>query len=436
MNSHLDRFFPRYSEYDPIVPIWCITAPLGRCIHRFFDTSPISPSRRFLAVTRLPYENRAASPGDAAEVIVIDLTDGSWRTVAKTLAWDMQLGAQVQWGATDQYLYFNDLEAGTWRPFGVRYDMESGNKARLQGTVYMISPDGSLAASPCLLRTTHTQSGYGVVVPEEFLPKNTGAEDNDGVYLTDTFSGERLLLASFKRIIEETNLHLYHSDYSKSAFYGFHTKWNRDGSRLMFVIRNKPLDGSERQNYIITMKSDGSDIRLALHWNVWMRGGHHPNWHPDGERITMNLTDERKRMRFVQFMYDGSQRTFLSQTLKGSGHPSMHQNQKYILTDAYLHEKMGVDKKKTVPLRIIDLKNNAATHFAEIDSRPTSSTIKELRVDPHPAWCRDYSMIAFNGCSGGTRNVYVADLSKIDDVLSPKRKASVLRRLSRIFTPH
>ena len=49
-----DLPFPRYTDHDPRVPVWCATPGRGGCYHRFFDTSPISPSGRFLAVTRMP----------------------------------------------------------------------------------------------------------------------------------------------------------------------------------------------------------------------------------------------------------------------------------------------------------------------------------------------------------------------------------------------
>ena len=50
--------FPRYTDGQPGVPVWCITPQAHGSIHRFFDTSPLSPSGRFAGLTRLPKENR------------------------------------------------------------------------------------------------------------------------------------------------------------------------------------------------------------------------------------------------------------------------------------------------------------------------------------------------------------------------------------------
>ena len=61
-----DRF-PRYTDHDPLVPVWCVTPGEGRAIHRFFDTSPFSPSGRYLAVFRLPFEDRVPPPGEKGD---------------------------------------------------------------------------------------------------------------------------------------------------------------------------------------------------------------------------------------------------------------------------------------------------------------------------------------------------------------------------------
>ena len=119
MAPDLSSHFPRYSEFSPQVPVWCTTPGEGRVIHRFFDTSPFSPSGRYLALTRLPYEDHLPMPGDAAEVILVDLNTSEEQVVAETHGWDTQLGAQTQWGADDSQLFFNDLDTRSWQPFGV-----------------------------------------------------------------------------------------------------------------------------------------------------------------------------------------------------------------------------------------------------------------------------------------------------------------------------
>ena len=64
----LDGIFPAYLAHEPRVPVLCVTPSLAGCIHRYCDSSPFSPSGRFLAVTQLPREDRLPRPGDVARV--------------------------------------------------------------------------------------------------------------------------------------------------------------------------------------------------------------------------------------------------------------------------------------------------------------------------------------------------------------------------------
>jgi len=413
MPSDLSYRFPRYTEYDPAVPVWCVTPGEGRAFHRFFDTSPISPSGRFVAFTRMPAEDRLPEPGEAAEVMLVSLTTGEEAVVAETRGWDTQLGAQAQWGADDTELFFNDMAPATWRPFGVRLDPLTGRWSKLDGTVYMVSRDGRTAASPCLLRTSLTQAGYGVVAPPEHVPRNHGAADDDGVYVTDTRTGQCRLLASFARIVEEAEPRLDPAAYAGGTFYGAHVKWTRDGRRLMLVLRWLPDDGGPRRAHVVTMNADGSAIRIAIPADQWAKGGHHPDWCPDGEHVMMNLKLDGHTLRLVRARTDGTGLATMTDAVLGSGHPSLHPDGRHVVPDAYPGEPVAFGDG-TTPIRLIDLAEGTATDLVRIRTvPPVSGPNNELRVDPHPAWDREHRRVAFNACPDGTRRVYVADLGGI-----------------------
>ena len=108
-----------YSQFSPKVPVWCVTPKLQGCLHRFFDSSPVSPSGRYLGVTRLRDETRMLVFGDAADIIVWILRPGDTEVVAETRGFGTQVGAQVQWGATDQDLFYSDVDTEKWRVFTV-----------------------------------------------------------------------------------------------------------------------------------------------------------------------------------------------------------------------------------------------------------------------------------------------------------------------------
>jgi hypothetical protein len=172
--------------------------------------------------------------------------------------------------------------------------------------------------------------------------------------------------------------------------------------------------GRTRRDLIVTFKPDGGDIHLAVPPEEWAKGGHHPNWCPDGQRILMNLEPNRDGMRFVVVDYDGRNQTTLCRDNLGSGHPTMHPDGVHILTDAYPDEPMARGDG-TSPLRWLDATACQEQVLVHMPAKPRYlGPRRALRVDLHPAWDRTYRYVAFNGCPGdGLRRVFVADLSAL-----------------------
>ena len=125
----------------------------------------------------------------------------------------------------------------------------------------------------------------------------------------------------------------------------------------------------------------------------------------------MNLRLDGEHMRFVRAHCDGSGLAPIVDAIPGSGHPTLHPDGRHILTDAYPHEPVAFGDG-TVPIRLVDVEAGTERTLVRIQAVPPySGPRRELRVDPHPAWDRDFRRIAFNGCPDGTRRVYVGDLS-------------------------
>lgn len=434
--------FCSYVKYAPKVPVVRIAGGDRPVIHRFFDSNPISPSGRYIALTEFPFQDRLPQPGDKANVVVIDLetTDEVFRQ--ETAAWDTQVGAQVQWGANDKQLFFNVMDEVRWRPYGLVVDIFDGSKWQLGTTIYHVSSDGKFGISPDLIKINVAQPGYGVHVPADFLRLNHGTPSDDGIFISDIETGEARLLVSLSAIAEA----LADQDHFPSevgSLYSFHTKWNFDASRIMFIARWIPKGSKKSRNWLITMRADGTDIRVAVPPQVWGHG-HHPNWFPSDNRIVMNLPENgglftflrsqagrvgRKLrlpifrdipLRFRVFNYDGSGMRSLSRH-QGSGHPTIHPSGKFLLSDSYLSEQPAY-RDGTVPLRTIDLETGAICEAIRIDCKPVfMGAKKEYRIDPHPAWETNGNRLVFNGAVDGVRAVFIADFSEFD-AASPDTK--------------
>ncbi len=415
-----DRF-PLYEDFDPLVPVYCVTPGTGRVIHRFFDTSPFSPSNRYMALFRMPYEDRLPQPGDAGEIVVIDLERGDEEVVATTRGWEQQMGANVQWGGSDEEIFFNDVETETWQSRCVKLNPLTREKQSFEGGVYKASPDGRHVLSANMLTMRRTQYGYGVVVPDDKVPRNDELRDDDGLYVTDTTTGSCRLLVSLKHVVETAKPQLQ-VDPALWEFYGFHCKYNPQGTKLIFTIRwfSKDIEPkfdvmSQRalKFAVFTMNTDGTDMHTAVPPEQWEKGGHHINWFPDGEHLSMNLNIHREGMRFVRVRYDGSGLRTMFDDIVGSGHPTIHPNGRHILTDVYAHEPLAF-ADGTTPIRLVERDTGEERTVLRIPTRTEHQAVHSvLRVDPHPAWDAGYEFIAFNAYVGGTRRVFAADMRSL-----------------------
>jgi hypothetical protein len=413
--------FPLYDEFDCVVPVYCLTPGKGGNIHRFFDTSPISPSGRYLATFRLPFEDRLPRPGEAGEIVLTDLETAEERTVAETCGWEPQMGANLQWLGSEDLLIYNDVDRQTWRPHAVVLDPITGESRRLDGCVYQASPDGRFAASARMSTMRRTQAGYGLVIPDEHCPINGYLPDDDGLYLTDTQTGKCELLVSIRQCFEEATPPIDVSEFKNWQFYGFHTKWSPQGDRLIFTVRwfeglgkscfNVLHQGGAMKYNVFTLRPDGTEIHNAVPYTEWDKGGHHINFFPDGTKLSMTLGfDEMDHMKFVQVGIDGTHLSKILDTVPGSGHPTLHPDGQHILTDTYVSEPLAFGDG-TTPLRWIDRKQG--TEQAIVRIRTDSPHRDALRVDPHPAWDSTWQYVAFNAFVDGTRRVYLADMRRL-----------------------
>ncbi|WP_431778160.1 hypothetical protein [Microbacterium aurantiacum] len=408
-------------------------------IHRFYDTSAISPSGKYVAYTEFQDDERLPDPGSIAYVVVVHLEEASEVYRTETRAWDTQVGAHAQWGRNDNELFFNRMATQDWAPYGVCVDFLLGGERALAGPVYMVSAVAAASVSPNLTRIWEVQPGYGVLTPESARPPRASIPSDDGVFVVDIESGAMTLIKSLRDIVDA-----FPEEFAavkgnaRGQLYGFHTKWSPDGRRIMFLVRWKSVNGKGNRslNWIITMTPSGEDMKIALTPEQWA-GGHHPNWCPDSETILMNLVQSwgparlrrvialfdrigRRlnigsgagihKLRFATFKYDGSAFQYVALPHVGSGHPTWSEDLNAILTDAYPHEPVTAGDG-TVPIRLISMDGNRSIELLRMRTVPRFSGPRmEWRVDPHPAWSPTGDVIVFNGSPDGRRGVYIAEL--------------------------
>ena len=413
--------FPEYDRFAPRRPALVLTPDRRGCFHRFFDTSPFSPGGRYVALLQAPFEDRVNRPGEAATVLVVDLETGEEHEAGTTRGWEFQMGANLQWGTDDETLLYNDVDTAGWTAHGVRLSWRTGEARSFPRGIYHASPDGRFAAVTNPLAMRRTQNGYGVLVPDELVPRNRGLSEEDGLFVTDVDTGEIDLVAPIRKLVFDGVPREERGDYEAMENYAFHCKWNPPGDRLMVTIRRKPAGHREPfavRNHgemwfdVFTCRPDGSDVHRAVPWSEWKKGGHHTTFFPDGGHLSMNVNLHGRGMVLMQVNYDGTDYRPITEKVPGSGHPTFHRDTRHILTDTYVNElpalrPPGVPDDHN-PIRWIDTDAGTEEQLLWIPTAtPYQKDESVLRVDPHPAWSRDYRMAMVNTFIDGTRHPVV-----------------------------
>lgn len=401
------RFQP-YQNGKTLAPIQQVTPNDGFYVHTYYDVCPFSPTQRYLAVTRLPYQTKVPVLGDTAEVCVVDLEKQTIQTVYRTQSWGFQTGSMAQWGASDRHLYTNDVVNGKAVCVGI--DLETGETLVYPGPMYHMAPDGGSVIGFPLELLDITQRGYGVPAknPDQPAKLPPGAAIDQGLWKTDLKTRQTKLIASLADIAAKVP---EPPPEKGGTYYLWHSKFNRQGTRIMQVLRCLlPSGAGGRNTMVFTMKPDGSDIRYAPGTPIWGAKGGHPNWHPDGVHLVRVLRVDGQTPRLCKFRYDAEDFTVMSEKILGGGHPSFEGKGRFITTDEF----HGSDPQM-VSILLIDMQ---AEEVATLCSLPTLRRGEQLnyaphRLDGHPVWSRDFAQICFQAAPDGKRQLYLADVSKL-----------------------
>lgn len=421
----------RFTPYRPkhtLGPVLQVTPEDGGSFaNTYYDVTPWSPSGRYLALTRFPFQDRIARLGDIAEVVIVDLHERTLRTVYRTRCWGFQMGAILNWGVNDTLLYTNDI-LNDGPSVGIRIDLATGETSAFAGPKYDLDPSDERAIGPDLEHLNLTQYAYGPppTDPEQIPRPDPTKKAVAGVWESWPTQSKRRLLVSLQtaeNTVQDPEF------YRGGASTFFHVKFSPNRRRLMLVHRcvfdpeivaKKPSKAG-RNPSLLTSTADGKNLREAVSRQHWAQGGHHPNWHPDSNQLVMNLTPtwlgEPELLRFCQFRPDGSDLRILSHNHIGSGHPSIDPTERFLLSDCYPFEPMAKDSGE-IPIRLIDLRSDTEESICHIFT-DLGRNIKiprkygPAKLDAHPVWRSDGKQVCFNGAPKGTRQVFIADLDGV-----------------------
>jgi hypothetical protein len=376
--------------------------------HHFFGyigqarTIPWSGDGRYVLALRTSFQDRMPGPADAAEVTVIDTTQGN-RVIPLTESrgWNPQQGTMFYWDPASPAtrFFFNDRDQSSGKVFTVLYDVAAKRRAReFRFDEAAVANSGVaqhggryLAINYARLARLRRVTGYpgardytaGVLHPAD-----------DGIHLVDTAKGTRRLLVSYRQLADLVRP--ARPDVDGKALFINHTLWSRDDSHVYFYVRANFDDPQQRIDIPCTIRPDGTGLTMHEHL------GGHPEWR-DGTRM-IGVKGGR------QVVYDVTTRQVV-ETIgapgvfpQPGGDIALSPDSRWFVNG----HSMAGNNGYTV-LRLAD---GTWARTPEMSRGPFTSG--DLRIDGAPAWNRSSDAFLFPGldASDGTRQIFVATITR------------------------
>lgn len=354
----------------------------------YYDKRQLSlDSQRLLACAVPSRVARMTEPDAAMRVGWFDISDGAFRDIGSTRAYNWQQGCMLRWmpGSGDTLVTFN-----AWRNdrlVSVVVDSKTGQETLERPyAVYDISPSGALLASCSFSRLHHFRIGYGYWQAARHDQGSVpGERDNALVTIIDATSGQLIREIT----IQEIGLAVG-AEISASDAYVNHLSFSPDSAKLLFMI----FWQKEGRRRMATLFYNRIGNDLVLLTSNYMS---HFCW-KSSETLVAWGQDETGALGYFEYSLVNLRQTkYWLDHQVSDGHCSIRPDG-VMLTDTYPNEQ-GV---QSLLLRQPD---GRVTSIANLHS-PVNYSF-DRRCDLHPRLNGDGDCFSFDSACGGRRSTYL-----------------------------
>lgn len=357
----------------------------------YYDLQPFDSTERFHLMHRVPFMDRLPGPDDTAELGEIDLETGMFHKFAETTAWNFQQGAMLRRFRDDGHILYNVRDPGTPSGFAAEIlDTETGARRRLPVPAADVSKDGRRLLSVNFSRIYDFRPGYGYAgVPDPW--KEIRAPQDDGVFLTDTETGETRLLISYAAIREA----FPEPPYSDGKLLVNHITFGPAGDRFLFLVRNFPQPGQRGWKTELIV----SDLEGHMKQLTGFCLNSHYHWKNDREiLIVSSLRTEDSS--FALALIDsetGAAAPLPDPNPDFDIHCIYSPDRRWIVGDSY----PGGSRGATRSLWLIDTKRGIMTEPVRVDT--VIPPVVDIRCDLHVRWSPSGRLLSFDSTHTGRR---------------------------------
>ena len=365
--------------------------------HHFFgyyEKSPWNLSGNLLLAHETDFNDRPPLATDSAVVGMVSLEDDKhFIPLGKTMAWNWQQGAMLQWhpANTDRWLLHNDRRNGNF--LGVLRDTEGHELDTYERPIYAVTPDARYAYSLNFSRLYTHRPGYGYAGgtdpwADEMHPRA------DGIHRLDLTTGESELIVSLHQLA-----HLNpRQDMRDVHHWVNHIQVAPNGSRIAFFHIWRTGDDGWRVR-LYTADPDGSRLNCLLDTDFVS----HYDWFDDQHLMVWAKNTEGQSNFLLCDDSDNSTTVIGQGVLTEDGHCSFSPDRRWVLNDTY------PDTYDMRTLMLYRWQDGQRIDLARFYS-PKERWWGEIRCDLHPRWSRDGQRICVDSVHSGERQMYLVDL--------------------------
>lgn len=357
----------------------------------YYDKTPWSWDSRYYLVHLFDrrYQDKMA-------IAVYDRDSTGLRILDYTQSFNFQQGAMLRWlNSQDYRIIYNAVEDG--RLIARITDAASGDRIKdIPMPIQTVNSQGTEALTLNYKRLDKIRPEYGYRADVMNFHHDMSYEE-DGIWRLDLTTGESDLIISLAQLIDMS---------PQESMRGARHKINHimySPLDRRFVFMHRWLKGRKKLSRLYTADGDGSEICCLAddglvshycwvdeHWLVaWMRKK------PLGDRYFL-LKD-----RSAQFSVLGD--GVLDEL--GDGHPSIHPNKEWLVTDTY------PDRSRIRQLVLFNLRTGKKVVVGRFFAPWRYDG--PYRCDLHPRWGPDGTRVSMDSAHEGFRNTYVVDVSGV-----------------------
>ena len=399
----------------------------------YYNYSPVCKDGSKVLAHRSIFEGRMSKSVDKVEIGYFDLSNGTWKSLGYSGAFNWQQGSMLQWLGPDfnTRVIYNDVENNHFVSRII--DIKSGKTRTIPEAIYAIDPHGRYSITLNFERCYWTRAySYASICNKRWDGRHP---EGDGIFRIDLITGEKIKIISLESIVRQ------HSNEDVAHWFE-HIQMNLTGTRFSFYYRfgegenfvtqaytsdcfgntiwKHPLKKNELlshfgwrsdKEYVIFIKvhAESSNVRqvatekLVKNKNFLSRSIVWCYRKFLKKRVVFRGKIEREKRHFYAFTSD--QNGFIDNwsggLLSRDGHPSFTKNGRYMLTDTY------EDSDGFRHLYLYDSVKKTTIFLAKLFSTYNSCG---WRADLHPRFSPDEKKIIVDSTHNGYHQIVIFDV--------------------------